>query len=70
MDIFEGELFYRVPSDFVSRAIDVTEALACLNYLIVMDAEDPGRVRMYAVHAEEQSRALGGMLCSWTSLRE
>jgi len=69
MDTLSGELFYRVPDDSVSHAIDITEALASLNYLIGLDAENPRLVRMYANQAEERVRALGGMLCSWTSMR-
>jgi hypothetical protein len=49
---------YGVKSEFMIRAVDLTEALANLNYLIRLDSGDPGRVRSYVGLAEESLHAL------------
>lgn len=47
-----------VDSEFVIKALDITEALANLTYLISLDSGDPDKVRSYAGLVEERLHAL------------
>ena len=50
--------------EFMSKAVDITEALTNLTYLICLDSGDPRKVRSYAMLAEERLRALGDLFRS------
>ena len=50
--------------DFLNHAINISETLSYLTYLICIDAESPDRVRLYAKQAQERVKALGSLLQS------
>lgn len=50
--------------DFLDHAVNISETLSYLTYLLCIDAENPERVRLYAEQAQERVRALGSLLRS------
>jgi hypothetical protein len=47
---------------FVINAANILQALACLSNLMLADADDSGKVRVYANLAEEKLQALGELM--------
>jgi hypothetical protein len=48
----------------VEQVVDITEALANLNYLICVESQKPALVRWYSEQADDRIRALGKLLHS------
>jgi hypothetical protein len=48
----------------IKQAMCITETIANLTYLVTVGADDPGKVRFYANHAEERIQALSTLLQS------
>ena len=58
------DLTYRGNDELVLHAVNISETLSNLAYLIGIDADQPERVRLYAEQVEERLRALGSLLRS------
>jgi len=48
--------------DFVIRAANILQTLLCLSNLTRAEADDPGKVRVYANLVEEKLQALGTLM--------
>jgi hypothetical protein len=58
------DLAYRGNDELVLHAVNLSETLSNLAYLIGIDADQPERVRLYAEEVEERLRALASLLRS------
>jgi hypothetical protein len=58
------DLSYTNDCEFMHHAINISETLSYLTYLLCIDAEEPERVRLYAQQVQERVRALGSLLRS------
>jgi hypothetical protein len=58
------DLTYRGDDEFVLHAVNISETLSNLAYLICIDADSPERVRLYSEQVDERLRALGSLLRS------
>jgi hypothetical protein len=58
----ESSLSTNLDKTFVIDAANILQALICLSDLMNADAEDPGKVRVYANLAKENLMALGELM--------
>ena len=62
MDPMEAPDGVWIDRKVVEQVVDITEALANLNYLICVESQNPALVRWYSDQADERIRMLGKLL--------